>query len=177
MRRSHLTVLPLALLLLTSCEFFSNVVVPARDAVIPSAIASLYDFDAGQHIPTSSYTTNDPNRTLVALATIVDSGGAKRATMKPEVVAICSRGNLSLTISVLLSPLTATQTGTIGSTVKNGVFAFRVARLTEFMNLCQPHNATLDSLKFGWSVEGEDFHGNKAKIVRGELRYNHSLNS
>ena len=155
-----------------SCQFFSDVVVPSRDTTRPSALATFYDWDSGQHIHQSTLTISDPTRRLVALATTVDSGGAKRATMEPEVVARCIKGNVAVFAFLSFLPITQTQSGQVGSTVKNGVYAFKPARLSDYTNICQSQaNATLDWIEFRWTADGEDFHGNQSDVASGALRY------
>lgn len=161
-----------AILLLGGCDLFSDVTIPAADSTDPVAWAAVWVESSYVSMSSGSgalsYTVTDPDKTYLALAAIVDGGGAHSVTMSAELIRYCDLGGgFSQVQRATYAPVTETQSGSVGDTVSDGVYTAHGIRFGSLS--CS--SGTLTSARLIWSVSGEDFHGNTDSHGWAELNY------
>lgn len=160
-----------ALVLLSGCDLFSSVTVPASDNVSPTAIASVwiessYEATSSGASPLS-YTVTDPDKTHMAIGAIMDAGGAHSVAISAELVLDCDLGGIAQRQYLTYAPISQTQSGSVGDTVDNGVYTAHGIRFSSLS--CT--SGTLTQARFTWNVSGEDLHGNSASHNGAEMVY------
>lgn len=155
----------------TACSQFKKVTIPATDTKPPVAIGS-YFVDGENHWSLSpvDYVTNDPNADIIAVATAWDAGGARRVHMDRYVEIWCSKPGFGQMTSVTFFPHSATQSGGIGDTVSNGVYAIDTFDVAHYRGYCRS-GYTATEIYYQWTVRAEDFHGNKASLADNMIIY------
>ncbi len=170
MRRLILLSLVLPLFGYTNCQYFSDVTVPATDTQPPLAISSIVVDGVQQNSFTPIQEVYHDLRFVIAMASIFDQGGARAMEMLQSAQVSCGRGSLGQTVFVDMAPLRDEQTGTVGSTVKNGIYLFTPVDLAAYARLCGS-GFTVREIRYGWSIRGTDFIGNTVSAPGGSIVY------
>ncbi|MCY0988515.1 hypothetical protein OV203_15390 [Nannocystis sp. ILAH1] len=163
-RRQGAGLLALAMALV-GCDYFYDVTVPASDSTPPVAWAAVYRAEVYEAISGGtqtplSFEVADPNLYYLVIAAGTDAGGTRKVTMNHEFTRTCVQGDLGQNTSGLLAPFVDTQSGSVGSTVSNGVWTGPLVRLSDYAT-CNP-GWTLSYVAYEWTATAEDFHGNTA---------------
>ena len=161
----------------TACDDFDDVTVPSVDSQKPLNLSAYYrNGKRTVSIRPLRLTTDDPEESILVLPAAYDAGGVKKLTVRRRVTRSCHMGAQFYDVAPIeLSPLTRTQSGGVGDTVSNGLYAgysFRAQNHIdeEFCNIGE-----WPMLTFHWSIESEDFHGNVAESGWNTLSYNPEL--
>jgi hypothetical protein len=180
MQRRTLEVLGVVLLCVpasgyTSCTYFSSVVVPATDGVRPMMAARVFiDGVETTRVGTITQSVDDPDAIIVAVSAAIDAGGVRSLTMTRRVEVRChdagAEPELGQLTVVSFTPLRDTQSGTVGSTVSNGLYLVDAFRLSDYTNLCAP-GFDLVRVTYLWSMTARDFHGNTASLPESVIVY------
>lgn len=151
---------------LVACESFTEVVIPAVDGGVPTALATI--FEDGQHIVANDRVSNDPADSYTIVASAMDGGGAHRVTLYMSGKVSCDiGGGLSSTSYLDYAPEHVIVDAKVGDKVMNGLY------IVDVVSPGKSHCAQgdLSRAEFTWSVEGEDFHGNIDWTDGGSLIY------
>ena len=161
----------LALPLLSGCEYFDDVVVPAQDSTDPYAWGFIYQNGGYVFSGGRSFETNDRNKGFLTFATAMDHGGARRVAMHRSAVARYSNGALgAITHLHYLSAESVEQPGGPGDTVSNGRYVARYV-VPGRQAPATRSGIPLTSITYTWHVEAEDMHGNVTIAPGGTLIY------
>ncbi|MGN6105873.1 MAG: hypothetical protein ACTHU0_12275 [Kofleriaceae bacterium] len=144
----------------TSCEHFDDIVIPAIDTTPPTVINGVQKPGEAN----DGYTINgyydeqltDPNLSVIALATGIDSGGVRRLSVSWTIDRTCTNGSVSVLVAPLVATETETQPGAVGSTVSNGIWLARSFRASQYG--C-PSGTWPTWVGLSWTTEAEDFAG------------------
>ncbi|HEX7842498.1 MAG TPA: hypothetical protein VF469_33725 [Kofleriaceae bacterium] len=144
----------------TDCQYFSSTTVPATDTTPPATWDGVWtngDYAALRANPGSFIYHIPLGAQVIAVSSGMDDGGVSKVTTATEEGWLCCSGNICSSTGSLSSPTIATQDGSIGSTVSNGVWTGLTVQAHNFCNA----GFTLTSYRFAWTTTAEDFHGNK----------------
>jgi len=152
--------------LIAGCESFTDVSIPAHDAIAPTALPTLYE--DGAHVYASPQTSSNAGESYVVVATAMDGGGAHRVTLVRHGKATCDLGGgIHQASFIHYAPIEATRVGDVGDTVSNGLYVVDVVKPGQYA--CS--QGVLIRGEYTWSVEAEDFHGNESVTDGGTLVY------
>lgn len=145
----------------TDCQYFSSTTVPAADTTPPLTWDGVWV--DGTYVdltlsPWSFVYHVAAGTSVVALSSGMDSGGVSKVTMSVSESWVCCLGDICSVVEPLWVPIVATQDGSVGATVSDGVWQGRVVQTPS--KVCKG-SSTLESYRFMWSTTAEDFFGNK----------------
>jgi hypothetical protein len=171
-RGSLLLVVGLALGL-AGCQYFTDVVVPATDTTPPVAVSGVYDLRAGYvrlgFGDPFEYVVTDPATTYLAVGASWDDGGAESVQITGGLTLYCDNGHgLGQTQTEDFAPKSASQKGSVGSVVSDGVWTYYVIRFDQVG--CATEGFQLRRAVLGWSTRATDFHGNQS-VGSGSMVY------
>jgi len=154
----------------TDCQYFSSTTVPPTDTSPPATWDGVWT--AGDYAKLS---TNPGSFTyhialgaqVIAVSSGIDGGGVRKVTMATDESWTCCSGNICSGTESLSAPTIATQNGSIGATVSNGVWT---GLSVQAHGPCNP-GYTLSFYRFAWTTTAEDFHGNKATGSTQQIVY------
>lgn len=146
---------------LAGCDLFFDVVVPVFDSTSPSAWVAIYENETYQQLSQDSFAQRVPtlDEYTFIIAAGTDDGGTRKATLSFSTITYCESGGVAQVKYGHHTPMTETQAGGVGSTVKNGEWVGRYVRLRDYAATC-PAGWTPRSVSLTWSGTVEDFHGN-----------------
>lgn len=178
MRRLYAFFFPLALvpwLGATDCEFFDTVTVPESDANPPILGTRLFIDGAESMAAWEMHeTVSDPDAFIVAFPFVYDPGGAKNLNLSEVVEVRCKlvTGEPSPGFDAHLAPSADSQSGTVGSKVSNGIYLMgHTFQPSEWGKSCEGKTTTVDRVVYTWAISGEDFGGNSASMLGGQITY------
>ena len=172
--RSAAIVAVTALVLVSGCKYFSDVVVPEHDTEAPLPIVGLWSSTLQDYVVLRTgitpleFETSDPDATFFAVASGMDTGGVQQVKILRSSRTLCSKGDISAIQTGTFTNQVVTQDGAIGATVKNGLFTGQVIRGRD-LDTC-PSGFTLQEATFSWGTEVQDFHKNTSTLG-GTFRY------
>lgn len=157
----------------SSCEWFSNVVVPATDTDSPTLWNGVYDVSAGQYVALATsagagpiatqfgVALADQSNTYLAVGAAIDPGGVAEVSLDGRVELSCwGPDGKDYSWSSREVP-TEYQHGSVGATVSNGLWTYGVIRFDQYLTMCPSiipggHFRFVD---YEWTTEGIDFAG------------------
>ena len=178
------SILLLAPLATAGCEFFHPTTVPASDTSAPWAVVALY-YD-GDHqemaignealvdaATTSEFevATSNPWESYIALAAGVDGGGTSEVQMHSTITAQCLYGSPDRHVLQPWTQQTATQEGSVGDTVDDGIYAFKSFRGGDWLSHLDFCEDGSYKVSLAWYSVAKDFHGNIARKGLGRVTY------
>ena len=157
------------------CEYFSQVVVPATDSYPPVA-ATRYWIDGNEQLGLGWVEEVVHEDVWITVAPAAwDSGGVQFLSVGQTVRIECHDDDadpeLTQVSGEFFFDLTASQGGTVGSTVSDGLFVIGgVTDLGLPGSLCVP-GFDLVSVEYEWTIWAVDFHGNVVDDGGGRITY------
>jgi hypothetical protein len=160
--------------LFSGCDYFSNVVVPAVDTTAPTAFSGVYDIFGQRYealaVDSVDFEVTDPTVPYAAVGATYDNGGAKSVQITGTLEIDChSNDGLGQYQVQDWAPLTASQSGSVGSTVSNGVYQAYGINFSQ-LAVCPDPGFSLEWARFSWTTESIDFHGNTS-ASSGSMTY------
>jgi hypothetical protein len=155
----------------TDCQYFSTTTVPAADTTVPVTWDAVWV--GGNYVNlipnTGSFIYHiAPGTSVIALSAGMDSGGVSKVSMAGWERWVCCSGNICSLSEPLSVPIVATQDGSVGATVSDGVYTGRFVSVPT--RACNA-GYTLESYSFTWMTTAEDFFGNKTSGARQTIVY------
>lgn len=145
----------------TDCQYFSTTTVPAADTTVPVTWDAVWV--NGNYVnlslnPNSSTYHIAAGASVIALSAGMDSFGVRKVTMEGSERWVCCDGDICTIAEPLSVPIVATQDGSVGSTVSDGVYT---GRFVQTPSRACTGGLSLVSYGFTWRTTAEDFFGNK----------------
>jgi hypothetical protein len=171
------------------CEYFSPVTVPATDNSAPYSWVAVYTvadqwrgYDYAREwsgwpfnqTPDYTYVVDDPDELHMALSAAYDNGGAKDVKMYYQILLKCSDSSQWFGLTGL-ETLEASQNGTAGSTVDNGVWTGKAFTASDYFD--QAGSCWWGKIGIDWQVRSEDFAGNVTWYPKARMFYDGRLSS
>jgi len=156
----------IALTALGGCKYWYTVTVPASDSAKPVTFTTLYYDGDHQVVGNSSaggfhFVMSDADQPFFIVGSGIDSGGTSRVKLTHWLHHSCKVGGGSGGPSY---SHTVYQSGSIGSTVENGLYTTAYMRFSNLINPCD-YPGAWESTKVFITAEAEDFHGNTSGVV------------
>ena len=157
----------------SSCQYFSNVVIPPTDTTPPVAWAGVYSLETGSYVAEGGtdgavgYTIglDELTNTYLLVSAGIDGGGVSQVEMTPEVLVWCDLRGAPVTIA--LATQVVTQAGNVGDTVSNGQWTYTPIRFDTYLNAdfqsAACGGAMPGFVEAVWSAVAVDFHGNRTQ--------------
>lgn len=153
----------------SSCQSFSNVVVPATDTDSPTLWNGVYDVSAGQYVdlapsPSSAQfavALADQGNTYLAVGAAIDPGGVAEVNLAGEVDLWCWGPDGKDYLWSSREVPTEFQKGSVGSTVSDGLWTYGVVRFDQYLTRCPSvvPGGHFEFVQYLWTTEGLDFAG------------------
>jgi hypothetical protein len=161
LRRLHWLLLVLPTLGFTECEHFRTVTVPPSDSVPPTPwhLVNLDGVETLQHHPQLQV---DADTWFTIFPALQDSSGVASLHLFEQVKVTCTHDSSGAAyfVSYPSSTYDDAQSGTVGSSVSDGIFAVgSVSNLGGYLGACTPGYHVTNVLYY-WYLSGSDFHGN-----------------
>jgi hypothetical protein len=154
----------------TDCQYFSSTTVPAVDTTAPATWDGVWangDYVKLITNPGSFVHHVTLGTEVIAVASGLDDGGVSKVTMSTEESWLCCSGNICSVTQSSSIPTIATQAGSVGSTVSNGVWTSLSVQAHGSCNT----GYTLTSYRFAWTTTTQDFHGNQTVGAKQQIVY------
>lgn len=174
--------IPLSLLLAPAfgftCEYFDSTVVPASDAN-PPILATRYWIDGVEHVaiwPVDEVVDTLQEASSVAVfPAAFDVGGVKNLEVQQFVSVYCHDDDadpeFGQSIAIDFVNRSASQAGSVGSTVSNGLFLLGdVTDLASYASACSA-GFDLEEVTYTWSISARDFANNLSTGGGGTITY------
>ena len=154
----------------TDCQYFSSTTVPATDTTAPATWDGVWtngDYVEIANNPGSFTHHVALGEEVFAISSGIDGGGVSNVTMVTEESWLCCSGNICSDTQSFSSPVVATQAGSVGATVSDGVWTGLAVQAVDSCNA----GYTLASYRFAWTTTATDFHGNKTTGATQQIVY------
>lgn len=157
-----------------TCEYFDPVTVPATDTN-PPTLATRYWVAGVEHLALWPVDETTSNPSIVVAPAMLDSGGAQRLDVAQDLYIRCHDDDadpeLSQETHIWFFPRSATQSGSVGSSVSNGLYLVGdVSDLSDYEWYCDSGFDVVE-VEYVWSITGRDFHGNVSHLDGNRIRW------
>jgi hypothetical protein len=149
---------------ISSCEYFTNVIVPPQRTSEPAAWAGVYALRDGAYVSLGPgqggayYRTNSATDAFLAVAAGYDPDGIYAVKeYDAEWLQYCKGTGIDPD-SQWVADQVVTQPGGIGQTVSNGLWTYDLVRFDQAPTEC-PNGYSLDHITFQWKVSAQDYFG------------------
>jgi hypothetical protein len=156
----------------TDCEYFGETTVPASDPSPPTSYDGVWR--GGEYVAIgASYASSGityhftPGQTVIAVSSAIDTEGVRKVTLSGAHSWQCCQGNICSSTSSASTPITDTQSGSVGSTVSNGIW---VGQAISQLPTCNS-GYTLKHYRFAWTTYAENFYGGKVTSPVHQIVY------
>ncbi|HEY4242397.1 MAG TPA: hypothetical protein VGM88_21415 [Kofleriaceae bacterium] len=156
----------------TNCDDFETVTVPATDTSPPNVFDGAYSGEYKTLVEApGTETYHIPSGTdAFAVGSGVDPGGVSKVELWPSLSFTCCSGHVcSGGTPDFPAPSIATQSGSVGSQVSDGVYTFILVEAPEASDYCGAGETF--SWDYSWHTEAWDFHGNHTTGITQHIVY------